>query len=353
MPEGSPKTRARRVTLVDVARAAGVSRTTASSILGRTGGTFSRDTVERVRAASSELGYRPNVFAKWLRTGRPRLLGFLAPVDIEYAHHIIRHQFEVGIALEARANGMDLVKVLLGEDAEQELDRIEDRLESGLLDCLILQNPAANSRVIPLLQRMGARFVVLGNPCLPGVYSVDTDNIRLGASVAEHLIALGHRRLAVLAPRQEWAWGADRVTGFLRACAAAGISEGEVTVLHVPHSMPGGHAGMKELLALPDRPTAVCAADDQTAYGAITAIEEAGLSVPGDISIVGCNNDNVLGVYPDLLTTIDLGFVTLGQMAARKAIALVEGGQVSLRDYNEFRLIPRRSSAPPGRVAGP
>lgn len=339
--------REKKVTLVDVAEAAGVSRTTASYILRRAGGNFAPDTEARVFQAAKDLGFRPNAIARWLRTGRPRLLGFLTPVDLESAHHIIKHQIEVGIGLEARKHGMDIVKVLLAQDTESETGRISEMLDTGLLDCLILENPPKGSPVIPLLLRKGAHFVVIGNPEHPGVYSVDSDNEALGRAVAEHLIKLGHRGLAYIAPLEQWAWGNDRVRGFLAACCEAGIPESDSLVVRVNHSMTGGYEGMRELLTRHAPITGICAADDQTAYGAMQAIDERGLSVPQNFSVVGCNNDYVLGVFRDLLTTVELESVNLGSMAAAKAISLSEGKSPPLREFCQFHLIHRRSSAAP------
>lgn len=339
--------RTKKATLLDVAHAAGVSRTTASYILGKNGGSFSAETVERVHRAARDLGFRPNVLAKWLRTGRPRLLGFLTPVDLESANHIIKHQFEVGIAVEARAHGMDLVKVLLAPEAGDETGRIADLLDSGLIESLILENPPLDSLILPLLKERNAMFVVFGNPQDASVPSVDTDNVRLGRAVAGHLLELGHRRLAYLAPMEEWVWGNDRVQGFREACLDAGVAPEDILVLHNTHSMAGGYKGMQELLASRQAVTAVACADDPTAYGALRAISDAGLSVPEDYSVAGCNNDNVLGVFPDLLTTIDLDFVSLGAMAARKAIAISEGQRRPAREYNEFKLIARLSTGRP------
>lgn len=204
-------------------------------------------------------------------------------------------------------------------------------------------NPIARS-----LQSVAAVFVVIGNPGYPDVHSVDVDNVWVGRLTTQHLIDFGHRRLAYIAPGDSYAYGNDRVEGFLLACKEASLPERDAIVIRDDDSMSGGYRAMQELLQVAPTVTGVCAVDDAMAYGAVKAINDAGLSVPNDISIVGCNNDFFMATDPDFLTTVNLNFVELGSAATRKLFALIDHRDVSPRDLiSDIHLICRKSSAPP------
>jgi len=337
--------RAKKVTLSDVAERAGVSRTTASYILGKTRGGFAKETVERVSNAAKELGFRPNPIAQSLRTGRTRLLGLLVAAEIKSPQQYIRYQVDIGVAMEARSHRMDIVQVLISPETGPEIGRISELLDTGLIEGLILNAPRKRN-VLPWLHDHGGVFVVIGNPNISGVYSVDTDNVGIGRVTAQHLIDFGHRRLAYIAPPDDLAYGNDRVEGFLMACAEAEISPEHCPVVRAEDTMCGGYRAMQEILSMDIQVTGVCASDDSMGYGAASAISEAGLTVPGDISVVGCNNDYLAGIDQGFLTTVELDFVRLGSAAAAKLIDLLEGKPTTIRDIIDFRLIQRKSSGP-------
>jgi LacI family transcriptional regulator len=340
--------RTRRVTLADVAARAGVSRTTASYILGQTRGGFSKETVERVSSAAKELGFRPNPIAQSLRTGRTRLLGLIVASEPRSAHAYNRCQVEMGIAAEAGRHKLDLVQVVVSPDIGSEIGRVGDLLRAGLIEGLILT--ASRQRpIVGWLRDYGAAFVVIGSPDMDGVTSVDIDNVGLGKATARHLIDLGHRKLLCIAPPDDLVHGNDRAQGFLLACGEAGIDADQATVVRAQHSRAGGYSAMKEALSSGLGATGVCACDDSMAYGAIAAIREANLSVPADISVVGCNDDHMAGVNQDFLTTVELDFEKLGALAAGKLVALLEDRSTPRRELIGFRLLARESSGPARR----
>jgi len=334
--------RNRKVTLSDVAERAGVSRTTVSYILGKTRGGFAKETVERVHSAAKELGFKPNPIAQSLRTGRSRLLGLVVESDAS-AHCYCRSRIEAGIASEAAKHRHDVLQVVVAPDSALEIRRVGDLLGAGLAAGLILTAPSQRP-VIRWLRDYGARFVVIGNPNATGVTSVDIDNIGLGAAMAQHLIELGHRNLLYVAPPDDLSCGNDRAEGFLLACAEAGIAPEQSNVVRGENSRAGGYEAMKEAISANLGATGVCANDDSMAYGAIAAIREAGLRVPEDISVVGCNDDRSVGIDRDFLTTFELDFARLGALAAAKIIAMLDEDATPRRELVGFRLIHRNSS---------
>jgi DNA-binding LacI/PurR family transcriptional regulator len=131
---------------------------------------------------------------------------------------------------------------------------------------------------------------------MSGTFSVDVDNVGVGRAAAKHLIDLGHRELLCIAPPEDLTYGAGRVEGFVQACAEAGIGAESAAVVNAEDSMAGGYKAIENALRSGLRFTGVCASDDSTAYGVVTALREAGLSVPQDVSVIGCNNDYLAGI---------------------------------------------------------
>ncbi len=336
--------RTKKVTLSDVAERAGVSRTTASYILSKTRGGFAKETVERVSNAAIELGFTPNPIAQGLRTGRTGLLGLLVTSDPRSPQSYIRSQIEVGIAIQARKRGMDLIQLFTAAEKDCDIGRIRELVGTGLVEGLVLHAP----RKLPVaswLQDFGATFVVVGEPGFDRAYSVDIDNVGIGKAVAQHLIGLGHRRLLCIAPPEELTYGAGRIHGFTQACYEAGIDADSAIVVRAQDSMAGGYNAIKDALDSGLVFTGVCASDDSTAYGAVTALREAGLVVPEDVSVVGCNDDYLAGIDQEFLTTVELDFVKLGSMAASKLISLLDDeSPTPYRDLIDFRLIRRKST---------
>ncbi len=335
----------KKITLSDVAERAGVSRTTASYILSKTRGGFAKETVERVSNAATELGFTPNPIAQGLRTGRTGLLGMLVTTDPRSPQSYIRSQIEVGISIEARRRGMDLIQLCAGTEEGHEIGRVRDLVGTGLVEGLVLHAP----RKLPVaswLQDYGATFVVVGDPGHDRAFSVDVDNVAVGRAVAQHLIDLGHRRLLCIAPPEDLTYGTGRIEGFTAACDAAGIGADCAVVTRATDSMAGGYNAVRDMLKSGYSFTGICASDDSTAYGAVTALKEAGLSVPEDASVIGCNDDYLAGIDQEFLTTVELDFVRLGSLAASKLLSLLDESPTQHRDLIGFRLIKRRSTGP-------
>lgn len=337
--------RARKVTLSDVAAKAGVSRTTASYILGKTRGGFAKETVERVSNAASELGFTPNPIAQGLRTGRTGLLGLLVTSDPRSPQSYIRSQIELGISVEARERGMELIQLLATPDQGSEAGRIRELVGTGLVEGLVLHSPR-DAGVASWLHDYGATFVVVGDPGTSGAYCVDVDNVGVGTCAAQHLIDLGHKSLLCIVPTDDLGYGAGRVQGFLSACTEFGIGADCATVVRTRDSMAGGYEATKNALKWGLGFTGICASDDSIACGAVAALKEAGLRVPEDVSVVGCNNDRLAGTDQEFLSTIEVDFVKLGAMAAGKLMCLLDESPTTHRDLIDFRLLHRKSSGP-------
>ncbi|MFJ4681907.1 LacI family DNA-binding transcriptional regulator [Streptomyces sp. NPDC088789] len=299
----------RAPTIRDVAEHAGVSKSLVSLVL-RGSDQVSREKREAVLRAARELGYRPNAAARSLSERRTRTVGVLVndlrnPWYAELLDGLNSVLHTAGLRMllaDARLNrraGHDLPGPFL------------DLGVDGVIVVGTLPDPAALDAVAAHLPSVvaGAR-----EPVPDGVDVVAGDDERGARLVTEHLIGLGHRRIAHLAGYG--AVGALRRRGYETTMGEHGLT-GEVRVEPCDLTEEGGHRAAVRLLARPDRPTAVLAANDIAAVGALSAAADLGLTVPGDVSVTGYDNTGVARLRHLWLTTVDHAGHEMGRLAAR------------------------------------
>ena len=329
------------VTVHDVARAAGVSISTVSRALTdpQRVATATRD---RVTAAARELGYRPNRAASVLRAGRSGALGLVVP-DLANPYFAA---IAKGAQAQARERGVGLFVVDSDEDPELETEAV-----SGLApqtDGIVLCSPRAVERTVEALE---GRPVVLVNHHVDGLPSVVADHEAGMLRTLEHLRALGHAKVAYVGgPARSWSDGRRRAG--LRA-AAARLGDVELVELG-PHrpQVAGGHAAAD--LVVGTRATAVVTFNDLVAVGLVERLRVRGLDVPGDLSVVGCDDAYVAELLSPPLTTLRTDLRDSGRVAVDRLV-LRPGkddgalqGDVTL----PVELVVRGSTAPP-RAAAP
>jgi LacI family transcriptional regulator len=321
-----------------------VSRTTVSFVLNdRADIKIPVDTRRRVLDAAAALGYHPNSVARQLARGASRSLGLVLRQSPEQvANDGLLAETLRGLASAAReADHRVLLETLVpGEGSYANLVR------SGRTDGLIVSGPRYDDEELVQLARDGFPVVIQGS--LPGldVPSVDVDN-EAGARLAvEHLLALGHRRIACItnAPRAYTA-ASERLTGYREALAAAGVAEEPALIAEGAFDAQSGHRAVAEILAR-TTPDAFFVASDVVAIGAIAGLREAGLSVPGDISVVGFDAIPLAAYLDPPLTTISLPAYDLGFKAGRAILDRIAGRPVAARTLLPTELIVRASTAP-------
>lgn len=317
----------RKVTSEDVAREAGVSRTTVSFVLNNTPNTnISEETRQRVLEAARKLGYRPNAAASALARRETRTIGLVlcqSPDRISadaFLPEVIR-----GLSRSAQAHGF---KVLLEpvEDVTRP-DAYITLVQERRIDGIVLSGPRSDDAQLPRLVDEGFPLVLLGQ--LQGVraHFVDVDNVAGARRAVEHLLDLGHTRIGLItnAPLHYTA-SRDRLQGYREALTARGLSVDENLIRLGDFRSESGYAAMASLLDLPEPPTAVFAASDVVAFGAVAAAREQGLRIPEDIAIVGFD-DVPLSRYMDPpLTTIRLPARELGARAGSLLIHIIANG---------------------------
>jgi len=335
----------RRVTIVDVARHANVSTTAVSKVLRNAYGA-SPAMRAKVQQAIEELGYRPNAAARGLR-GQTYTIGVMLPD--------IRNPFFPDIldGLTTTLGETDY-HVLLGpscnngEQAEAEI--IAAMIDRGM-DGMILIAPLSPR---PHLERVAAAVptVVIGRHGHSPHYDTVTDDDTTGAAlVVNHLADLGHRHIAHIEHHETDPThlaempNAVRAEGYRQAMHARGL---EVDIVSTTYTQEGGYEGARQLLARPRRPTAIFAGADIVAMGVLTALTEAGLSVPGDISVAGYDNTTFAALGPISLTSVDQAGHQIGTNAARLLLERIgDRDRPSAQVKFSPTLVTRRTTAPP------
>jgi LacI family transcriptional regulator len=308
-----------RVTLADVARRAGLSKTAASMVLnGREGTRLSADAHQRVFAAAEELGYRPNLAARSLRTRKTATIAFISDIvaTTRFAGGLIRGALDA-----AREHDHVLLIAETQGDAAFETYTFEAMLDRQV-DGIVYAAMATRRLAVPPALLAGPPTVLLNATSADDVPCVLPDDERAGRTVAAALLEQGHRdRIAVIGrnrlketdPEVSLAAGA-RLRGIRAALGRAGTA----VFREVPCQdwLPEhGHAAMRTLLRRPVRPSAVICMNDRLAFGAYQALAEAGLGVPADVSIVSFDDDPIAAWLRPGLSTAALPHEAMGRRA--------------------------------------
>jgi DNA-binding LacI/PurR family transcriptional regulator len=310
---------ARRTTTHDVAARAGVSQPTVSLVLsGNPRARVAHDTRERVLQAARDLGYQPNMLARGLVQRRSYALGIIVPdLDNPFFTEVVS-----GAERVAAAAGY---AVLLCDAREVSLARHLGALQARLVDGIVME--AAGVASLPEAVRAGLSNVVLIDEPpgrWPGVASAAAEAGRLAA---EHLLGLGHRRVAFIGPATDSYSFRMRERGFVGALRASGVELSSPRLRRASPSVAGGQAAMRELLAQAPRATAVFCANDLIALGALKACLTAGLEVPRQISLVGCDDIEMARVVTPELTTVMVPARGLGALAVRLLLRRLDGNR--------------------------
>ena len=327
----------------DVARLAGVSVQTVSCVVNDKGD-ISEETRARVLRVIGKLNYRRDPIARSLRTRRTRLISLLV-LDITTPVLSI-----LASAVEGAAYAADYSVIL--HDVHMDANRERGYLEAaadGLVDGLIIVNALDRAHTFSLLERDEIPVVLID--CLEApvaLPSVCADNVGGAYLAVSHLIALGHRRIAHLGgiPHQEIA--RQRARGYAQALAEHNLEYRCVVATPTERwDYQGGYEAMQAVLGRSPRPTAVFAASDQMAIGAFRAIAEAGLSVPGDISLVGFDDIDAAAYTAPPLTTVHQPFREMAARAVALLLQLIGGSEEpeSTRIVLPAELVVRQSTA--------
>ncbi|GAC1436806.1 MAG: substrate-binding domain-containing protein [Terriglobales bacterium] len=341
---GEPKTKNSIVTIRDVAKDSGFSSTTVSIVLNNAplARYIPAATKKRIEHAAKKLGYRPNLFARSLRSKRSHTVGVMVfDMTDPYCTLVLR-------GIESSLYQSSFLPILT--DVHNERARFERYLEM-LLDrrveaLIVLANWLfVNIDVLADLEKSSIPTVMIGQELqTDSVSSVIVDN-ELGAyAAAEHLYSFGHRKIAFLRGPKTLGDSAPRWKGVLTFAKACGLELDQRLILDLPQSrdpissFESGYQLTEELLKRKRPFTALMAFDDMTAFGAIRALAKVGLRVPDHCSVIGFDDIAASGLYTPSLTTVRQPMETMGAMAA----GLVAEGITAVVEKRELGAVHRK-----------
>ncbi|WP_413601658.1 LacI family DNA-binding transcriptional regulator [Curtobacterium sp. Curtsp57] len=328
----------------EIATVTGLSKATVSRAL-RGLPTVADTTIDQVRRVADELGYVPSSAAAGLATGRQRAVGVVVPVFDRWFYV----KALSGVDAELRRAGYDLVLYNLGGPGGDRDRAFRRSMLRQRVDALVLLSLVLDETERSELQVSSLPTIVIGGPA-PGLRNVGIDDVEVAGIATEHLVGLGHRRIAYVGGQDEAGMNVAvpyrRRDGFVDAMHGAGLSVPPSWIADGRFSFAGGvDAGLSLLGPGPDRPTAVFCASDEMALGVMLAAARFGLSVPDDLSVIGIDGHEYGAAVG--LTTITQDPEAQGRLAARAVLAEVDGAAVRPVPPSPASLVVRSSTAPP------
>lgn len=330
-----------RTTLAMVAEAAGVSLPTASKVLnGR--GDVAAATRGRVEKAVRELGYVPVSGRR--NTNQNRI------VDLVFDDLVSPYSLEVlrGVTQAGAEAGVDVVVSRAPTGKAAEAANWAGKLKTGGREGLIVVTSELSLEQVEAFARAGIALVVIDPLNLPRVEvtSVGATNWSGGLTATEHLLSLGHQRIAFAGGPRQASCSRARLHGYRAALEKAGTAADDSLVLHGAFGYPDGLEMGGRLLDLPKRPTAVFAASDATAVGVMEAARRRGLRVPQDLSVVGFDDTILATLATPALTVVRQPLPDMGRVALRTLLRLIDGESLDSHHVElATKLVVRDSTA--------
>lgn len=336
-------------TIYDVAREARVSLSTVSNVLNNGPRPVRPETRARILEVMKRLDYQPSAVARGLARQRTYNLGILFGVIESSAIVINAYSAAIlqGVLTAAAERDYNITHLRMpSPSGEHALSPFRDRRTDGFL----VVAPPLDSALIPALASLEIPLVAVSwPPEWQSVPSVDTDDVYGARLAMQHLLDLGHRRIAHIAGHPNLISAITRKSIYTRCLSEAGIALRPEYLLPGTYSTESGYAGARQLLALPEPPTAIFAGNDEIAFGVLEAAHDQGVSIPERLSVVGVDDRPQAMYMTPPLTTLRQPFVQMGEEAARLLIQCIEGSAVPTPPHL-FRpeLVVRGSTAPLG-----
>jgi LacI family transcriptional regulator len=343
--------KSKRPTIADVARVAGVSKSTVSRVLNDRTHHMRQGTRQRVLQAMDELGYRPSAVARSLVSKRTHTVGLLiSDVGNPFYPEVIH-----GVEDVALAAGYDVFLCNTSYDLERGMAFVRSLADKQVDGTMLMSSSMSDELVLELARHQIPVVVLdwqLGS--VDGMVGTIAVDFRTGIrAAANHLVDLGHRHIAHVSGPAALRTACNRRDFFLDALADRGIDRATVTVVEGNFRIDGGRQAMAALAALTERPTAVFAGNDLMALGIVWEARKRGLDVPQDLSVVGL--DDILLAQQNVppLTTVALPRYDIGSIAMQMLLDLIPVAQESqsipiYRETVSTHLSVRQSTAPPG-----
>jgi DNA-binding LacI/PurR family transcriptional regulator len=330
----------RRLTQIDIARAARVSQATVSRVLAgdeRVDGEL-RDRIQRL---AEQHNYIPDVRARSLRSSKTGLIGLVirrpagALMDDPFFARL------VALIVDYLSRSPYHLCLELVDSERSERAVYDEMLRSRRVDGLILVESQASDRRIERLHTDNFPFILIGNPThAPAIFSVDNDNVLAGCLAAEHLMDRGYRRIGFLAGPENLTVSKDRVAGFRQ------IAGEDAPVWHSMFGLGPARETAMELLLEEDRPEALVVLDDYMAFGAVQAARQIGLKIGNDLGLVSFNDSSLCELLEDGLSSVSLNLDQIVRRACELLLQSIEdpGAIEPKRELIPCELVARGSS---------
>ncbi len=327
------------VSLDDVARVSGVSRATASRALNDRDGVRA-EVRERVRSVATRLGYRPNRAAQFLASGRASVIGLVMPSDElrvdPYGASLIQ-------AVAGAADRHDEGLMLLLTHAEPNR-AVRHTLHDGLIDGIVVSAVALGEEWVEQLLDADVPAVLIGtHPTRTDVATIEVESYDATVDLVEHLFDQGYRRIAHITGILGRDDAAQRLAAFRDAHARHGVELDDRLIVEGAYTRASGREAMRALL--PASPDAVFAANDETAIGVFDVVQQAGMSIPGDIAIAGFDGTAAVDSLEPTLTTVRQPFDDVAEAAVSTLVSILAGVDAPTRQLLRPRLVVGGSTA--------
>ncbi|MET3116177.1 LacI family transcriptional regulator [Undibacterium sp. GrIS 1.8] len=329
-------------TMKQVAEKARVSTTTVSHVINNTR-VVSEDARERVLSVIQELRYIPSAVARSLKNDKTQTLGMMIPNNSNpYFAEVIQ-----GIEDESFRLGYNIILCNSYDDPKKQAAYTRVLMEKRI-DGLILVSSGIDLELTQLLADEAIPKVLVDRE-VPGVAAdfIEADHEQGGYLATKYLLDLGHRRIACVSGPKTLLPSGDRVSGYLRALKEAGVDYNSDYLAHSDFTSQGGFSAFQQLLALPNRPTAIFASNDLMAIGGLCAAQQAGMRIPDELSVVGYDDIALASFSTPPLTTIAQPKYEIGVLTARVLVNRILNAELPFRrEMLQTELIMRQSTGP-------
>lgn len=337
--------KSRRPTQEDVAKLAGVSQSAVSQVLNQGDVAIPELTRQRVLNAIDQLGYIPNKFAQGLRTQKTLTIASIIP-DITNPFY---PAFQRGIQSVTNQHGFDLIVYDTDEKEENEKRSLRSLVSAGVDGAIVSLFHHGPEHLQPLIEQNIPVVSWNSSTTLNENLVIDTlfvDNVAMAKKSVSYLIEKGHTQIGMISGLESSPPGQFRIRGYRRALTEHGLPIEESLVKVEDFTESGGYQGMKKLLSLSPYPTAVFAANDLMALGAMIAIRESNLRIPDDIALIGIDDIPAARLVTPPLTTSSQMQENVGRRAAEMLFERIDGTAPARSRIEElpFRFICRETA---------
>ncbi len=309
-------------TIRDIAEAASVSTAAVSYVINDKPG-VSDDTRRRVLKIMRDMRYRPNPQARGLAARRTGMIGLMIP-DITDSFYV-----NVVRGVEATANELGYTLNLCTTHGDRDRERdVAERFGSGGVDGVIMMTYRLTPSELKDMSSRRAPVVVIDNPDAAGwVPSLVVDNVELGRTATSYLLELGHLRIGFVHGVEGSVTSESRYQGYVQTLDSHGVGLSPELVAYGDFAYHGGARAARRLLSIPDRPTAIFAANDQMALGVMNAASELGFAVPDDVSVIGVDDIEASSLVAPGLTTLRQPTWEMGACAVQTLVDILKASE--------------------------